>query len=258
MPLFIFRLICTLAKQSIIIISLSHDPPHAWQSKAVLSCRFKTDFPPLSNSREQEEENESTAWQARERGCEEGKGVWEGGVFKTRCCCYCTITVPAASCGVARLWKGTHGHGEPRKWPSDRIRRRVHFNKRAERQQSPRGVRSHTWKKKTRSLSAGHCLRKWWQCPPSRLSRLKRTLRVLRPFRLDSAAFDWTRLKAWRGLLVVPRRGSRCSARTQLRFAGPHWACWPVTSKSNLVDQAGHHLWRMTSTIERKTLEASE
>lgn len=65
-----------------------------------------------------------------------------------------------------------------------------------------RGEESHL-EKKTRSLSAGHCLRKWWQCPPSRLSRLKRTLRVLRPFRLDSAAFDWTRLKAWRGLLVV-------------------------------------------------------
>ena len=50
----------TLCKAYNELISLSHD---LTAGCAVLSCRFKADFPPLSNSREQEEGNES-----RDRG----------------------------------------------------------------------------------------------------------------------------------------------------------------------------------------------
>lgn len=114
MPLFIFCPIGTLVKQSISyneLISLSHDLKlPAWPDRAdcaVFSCRFKTDFPPLSNSREQEEGNES-----RDRGSPT--------YLNTMLLPHNNGDHSGARLQPAQL-KKTHGHGDPRKWPFDRI-----------------------------------------------------------------------------------------------------------------------------------------
>lgn len=65
------------------LISLSHDPrpscTQGSQRRTEQSCRFKTHFPPLSNSREQEEGNEST---------DTARGPTY--LNQTHCCCWYT------------------------------------------------------------------------------------------------------------------------------------------------------------------------
>lgn len=136
-----------------------------WAGCAVFSCRFKTDFPPLSNSREQEEGNES-----RDRG---------GPTYLNT---MLLLQLPAASCGGARPLqpahlKNTHGHGDPCEWPFHWIDGVL---KRRQSSKSPQDDKIYL---RHGSVTTGYCLRKWWQCPPSSLCCLERTFLILRPFR---------------------------------------------------------------------------